>query len=355
MLHRMETAAAPLSTRLAIAGGLILLCLSGTEGAKGEEIAREKALEHPRILGAGECTECHRSEVKAWQETEHYRSRDLHQDPKAREIAEKLGISPVSRVRSSALCTQCHFTVQKLPDHPAKAIGGISCESCHGGALKWIDLHNTGDRRKPGDTSAEHQKRRAESVAAGMCAPEAIDQLAAKCFQCHIVTDETLVNVGGHPAGSEFFEMVSWLKGEVRHNFFESKGKTNAPIAPERRRLMFLVGKVVEMEYSLRGLARAEDKADYGKAMGRRCVTTRESIDEIVATLGEAAPEPLKDIQAAISEPGLLRFFNVGPLTRAADLVEEKAALLVEEHDGRDLSALDSLIPAEGEGKPFQP
>ena len=355
MLNQIERRSSRLVAAMALAAGPILIALGGTEATRGEDISREKALQHPHVLGAGECTECHRSEVKAWQETEHYRSRDLHQDPKAKEIAGKLGISPVSKVRSSALCTQCHFTVQKLPSHPAKAISGVSCESCHGGALKWIDLHNTGDRRKPGDTLAEQQKRRTESVAAGMCVPEAVDQLAAKCFQCHIVTDETLVNVGGHPTGSEFFELVSWLKGEVRHNFFESKGKTNAPISPERRRLLFLVGKVVEMEYSLRGLARAEEKADYGKAMGRRCVATRDAIGEIVAALGDETPEPLKEIHAAINEPGLLRFFNVGPLTRAADLVEEKAAVLVEQHDGSTFAALDSLIPDEGKGKPFQP
>lgn len=330
-----------------------LLC--GGSTLVGEEIAREKALQHPRVLGAGECTECHRSEVKAWQETEHYRSRDLHQNPKAKEIASKMGISPVSKVRSSALCTQCHFTVQKLPDHPAKAIGGISCESCHGGALKWIDVHNRGDRRKAGDTLAEQNQRRVDSDAGGMCAPEAIDRLAAKCFQCHIVTDEELVNVGGHPAGSEFFEMVTWLRGEVRHNFFESKGKTNAPISDERRRLLFVIGKVVEMEYSLRGLARAEEKADYGKAMGRRCIATRESIDEIVAALGDEAPSSLVEIQTAISEPGLLRFFNVGPLVRAAEVVESRVAELLADCEGRDLSVLDSLIPSEAKGKPFQP
>ena len=115
------------------------------------------------------------------------------------------------------------------------------------------------------------------------------------------------------------------------------------------------MGKLLEMEYSLRGLARAKEKADYGNAMGRRCGSTRKAIDQIIESLGDDAPPELKEIQTAISTPGLLKFFNVEPLTAAADAVEKLTAQFVEKNDGSKLGAVDSLIPTEGKGTTYEP
>ncbi|MCB1233581.1 MAG: cytochrome c family protein [Verrucomicrobiae bacterium] len=328
----------------------------GAPGRSGaEDIPFLKSLRHPLIVGAEECAECHRSEVKAWQLTDHFHSRDLHLNDKAGEIAEKMGIGPASRVRTSALCSQCHFTVQKMGDKPAKAIAGVSCESCHGGALNWIDIHNTGDRREPDDTTEDRSRRVAESAAAGLLGPVEIHKIAENCYRCHLVTDEALVNRGGHPPGSDGFELVSWLSGEVRHNFFDSKGGENRPLSPARRRVLYIVGRALEMEYSLRGLARATEKAEYGNAMGRRCVETRKALDAIADALGADTPAELREIRDAIGTPGLLKFFNVAPLEAAADAIEKQVALLVANHDGSRLGAVDALIPGEAIGKPHQP
>lgn len=323
--------------------------------AEGEEIARKKFLQHSQVISSEKCIECHESEIKAWQDTKHYANKDLHQNEKAAEIARKMGIASVAQIRTSALCTQCHFTVQKLGSSPAKAIGGVGCQSCHGGAKDWLEVHNTGDRRESDDSPAAMEKRVSEATAKGMIYPHAIHDVAANCYSCHIVTDEKLVNQGGHPPGSESFELVSWLKGEVRHNFFESKGEKNAETPIERQRQLYVVGKCLEMEYSLRGLARAEEKEDYGKAMGRRCIGVRKAIDEIVEKLGDDVPGELTKIQEAISTPGLLKFFNVDPLNSAADEVEKLTAEFVEKHDGSKLGAIDSLIPTEGKGTAYQP
>lgn len=342
-----------LFSKLLVKACPFILTLAVTLPCQGQDIAAKKFLQHSKVLGSEKCIECHESEIKALHETKHYANRDLHKNEKAAEIARKMGISSPARIQLSGLCTQCHFTVQKLGSAPAKAIGGVSCESCHGGAKDWLDLHNTGDRRDDGEKGL---KKRVElSQAAGLLYPFEVHKVASNCYSCHIITDEKLVNQGGHSPGSTDFELVSWLKGEVRHNFFESKGKTNAPTPKNRQRQLYVVGKALEMEYSMRGLARATGKADYYKAMGRRCVSTRKKIGEIIETLGDATPPELKKIQEAVSTQGLLSFENSGPLTAAAEEVDKQIGLFVKNNDGSKLEALDALIPAEGKGAAYTP
>ncbi|MAS97205.1 MAG: hypothetical protein CMO55_28780 [Verrucomicrobiales bacterium] len=316
---------------------------------EAQDVEDQKRAQHQMIVGSKECIECHESEVEAWHRTEHYFNKDLHKDEKAIEIAQKMGITSPAMIQKSALCTQCHFTVQQVGTAPAQVISGVSCESCHGGAKDWLDIHNAKDRREGEDSSAQI----ASATEKGMLYPHEIDKVAANCFSCHIVTNEDLVNIGGHPAGSDDFELVSWLKGEVRHNFFDSKGAKNAETPIERQRVQFVIGKMLEMEYSLRGLARAS-KSDYGNAMGRRCVSTRKQIEALVELLGDNAGA-LGPMLEKISVPGLLKFGNTDALQEAADAVEAAAGEFEEAHDGSQLGSVDPIIPDSGKGDVYQP
>lgn len=347
--HFQNTFLAPVSTL-----GTIFLAFAISFNSFGQDIVAKKFLQHSKIIGADKCIECHESEIKAWHDTTHYANKDLHKNEKAAKIAGKMGINSPSKIRQSGLCTQCHFTVQKLGNAPAKAIDGVSCENCHGGARDWLEVHNTGDRRDDNDPAA-FKARVAASQTKGMLHPSEVHKVVQNCYACHIVTDEKLVNQGGHSPGSSTFELVSWLKGEVRHNFFESKGRTNAPTPQNKQRQLYVVGKVLEMEYSMRGLSRATEKSDYYKSMGRRCVSTRQEINEIIATLGDAAPSELNKIREAITVQGLLSFENSGPLTSAADELNQQIASFVKKNDGSKLKALDALIPTRGKGKAYEP
>lgn len=322
-----------------------------TASAGADEIAAKKFPQHSQVVGQSECIECHESEIKAWQTTKHYANKDLHQNEKALEIARKMGITSAVAIRTSALCTQCHFTVQKLGTAPAKVIDGVSCESCHGGAKDWIDVHNTGDRRDGDDTTAA----RAKAKAAGMLPPEDLHLLAENCFSCHIITNEELVNKGGHPATSPDFELVAWLNGEVRHNFFASKGKSNDATPIERKRMLYIAGAALELEYSLRGLARATEKADYGNAMGRNSGASRSRLNAIIEALGDAAPAELKKMGELVNTDGLLKFFNVDPLTAAADGLGEQLKAFSANHDGSAFGAIDGMLPSEGKGAAYHP
>ena len=95
-----------------------------------------------------------------------------------------------------------------------------------------------------------------------MIRPKAMYTLAKNCYGCHVVPREKLVNVGGHPAGSKF-ELVSWSQGEIRHNLWYGNGKDNKLASAKRKRLMFVVGLVVELETALRAVGKATQKKSY--------------------------------------------------------------------------------------------
>ena len=170
-----------------------------------------------KLKGPDECGECHKKEVEAWRTTRHYKTfNELARTKEAKEIGKKLGLK---RLKSESDCLSCHFTQMEVKGK-AKTVAGITCESCHGPARDWIDIHSDygGKDVKKEDESPAHRKERlAKSEAAGMLRPDDLYAVANNCYQCHLVPNENLVNKGGHKAGSAF-ELVAWSQGEVRQN-----------------------------------------------------------------------------------------------------------------------------------------
>ena len=217
-----------------------------------------------QVLGSEACEKCHASEVRVWKMTPHYDTYlTLHRKAEAQQIASRLGISSF---KQDSACTKCHYTMQSAHGG-IEAISGISCESCHGAAQNWIEIHN--DYGGPGvqreAESAEHRYQRlSRSIAGGMRNPINVYLVAQSCYRCHTVPDERLVNQGGHKAGSMDFEIVSWSQGTVRHNFVRSDGKSIDPSTKERLRQLFVAGMIADLEFSLRATAEATQKAEFG-------------------------------------------------------------------------------------------
>ena len=70
--------------------------------------------------------------------TPHFATFDeLHRKPEAKAIADKLGLRSVKR---NDECIKCHYTTQTVDGHP-RIVAGVSCESCHGAARDWIEMH----------------------------------------------------------------------------------------------------------------------------------------------------------------------------------------------------------------------
>ena len=215
------------------------------------------------VTGAGECARCHTIEALAWNKSHHYKTfKNLPVSPEAEAIADKLDIFDITE---EAACLQCHFTL-KDEGGGAKAISGISCELCHGAGKDWVNIHNDLGEYKddPSKEPAEHKKARLEkSFAAGMNPLTGFYDFVSSCYKCHTVPNEELVNVGGHKAGSDF-EFIAWSQGEVRHNFLKDE-VVNATRPREHLQLLYVVGRALDLEYGLRGLAKATSDDVYAR------------------------------------------------------------------------------------------
>src|SRR5262249_15247572 len=133
-----------------IAVATLFMFAVGAWSAAGEEAKVGPAIpDSSKVVGPDQCAKCHQPEVQQWMKTPHYATFDsLHRKPRAKEIADKLGVQSIKR---SDICTQCHYTMQNQEGRN-RVVAGVSCESCHGGALGWLTMHS--DYGGPGVTHA---------------------------------------------------------------------------------------------------------------------------------------------------------------------------------------------------------
>ncbi len=302
-----------------------------------------------KVEGPNACVECHKKEGSIWKNTHHHSTfRDMPRSKKAREIGRKMKIK---RMKASSLCLGCHFTSQKVKKKK-KAIAGISCESCHGAGKNYIKVHAefSGKKNKESESKAEARQRWVKSEKAGMIRPTTIYRLAKNCYSCHVVPREDLVNVGGHPAGSKF-ELYSWSQGEIRHNVWYSKGKSNPVANAKRRRKLFIVGLAVELETALRAVGGAKKRKAYAVRMALRADAARKKL----AAAAKALPD-VGELSAMVQfgHSAGLKLDNADALTNAADGVASEAKKFEKNHDGSALAGIDSLIPGSDKfkGKP---
>ena len=329
--------------RLAGALGACALALAFA-AAPHEASSQELRLDPANVVGPDACGECHKSSVTSWTLTHHATTfRNLPRSDKAKEITGNLGIK---RIKAESDCLTCHFTSAMDGDR-VKPIAGISCESCHGAGKGWIDVHSDyggKDVTRESETAAHRDQRFADSEAAGMIRPTRLYDVAANCYGCHTVPNERLVNVGGHAAGSRF-ELVAWTQGELRHNVWYSKENDEA--SAERKRMMYVVGRALDLEFGLRGVARATEKADYAVAMAKRAKRAIKRLEQIAEVVSIAEVDEI----LAAAGAAKLKLNNEAALTEAADAVSAAARRLAEAYDGSTFAALDPLIPGSDKYK----
>ena len=324
-------------------------------------------------VGAESCGECHRDELTAWKRTAHQRGYlSMHRLPAAKEIARRLG---VKRIKRDPGCISCHYAPK--PESPKlRAATGVACESCHGPAAHWLDVHSSygdADATRETETETHRAARQQRSLASGMNPPFALDRLLRRCYDCHLVADRELVEVGGHPLASIGFEAVAWSQGEVRHNYCFSDGEGNRETSPRRRQQMYAIGRSLELEAILRAQADAGSAGPYTDGLSELGATALEAFAAIV----ERAPHPaLQEAQhalAALAAGSSLKGANARPaataetpataptetaappappdrqaLLAAADALATTAASLAQtdDPDAALLAALEALLPA---------
>ncbi len=126
--------------------------------------------------------------------------------PLAKRIGEHLGIADVQK---AGQCLDCHAdNVPAAQRGPHFSLAdGVGCESCHGGADRWLGVHVSG--------KAGH----AENVAAGMVALEDPQVRAQVCTSCHVGTASKHVDhslyASGHPRLN--FELDTYTAAGANH------------------------------------------------------------------------------------------------------------------------------------------
>jgi hypothetical protein len=320
-------------------------------GLSNPAFSKEVSPETMATLGPKACANCHKSSIRAWKPTHHFKTfKALTRNKEAKVIAKKMGIK---RMKSGSDCLTCHFT-SKPKKGKTKVVAGISCESCHGPAKGWMDIHSDfgGKGVKAADETPEHKVTRfAESVKNGMIRPSNLYDVGKNCYSCHTVPNEKLVNTGGHTAGSDF-ELVKWSQGEVRHNVWYDD-KVNGSPAVERLRMMYIIGKALDLEYALRGLAKATEEQTYYTSMVKRQQTASADLQQVADKLKVA--EITAIVTAASSAE--VKVNNLDALNGAADKVGAAAQAVAKKFDGAQFAAIDGLLPAAADykGAVFQP
>ncbi len=179
------------------------------------------AAEPGQYVGVGSCasSQCHGSvnpresanvlqnEYRTWKKHDpHSRAWQVLLNEDSKRIAHHLGIPAPEKAPQ---CLECHSThVAKGNAQPSFQVeDGVSCESCHGAAEKWLSSHAARD--------ASHSS----NVSLGMTDLSTPSSQATLCLSCHFGSDDKYVNhrlIGaGHPRLS--FELDTFQNIQPRH------------------------------------------------------------------------------------------------------------------------------------------
>ncbi|MEE9293207.1 MAG: multiheme c-type cytochrome, partial [Acidobacteriota bacterium] len=323
--------------------------------------AAEETAKAERIIGPdgsdNACSNCHVREIEAWKQTRHFSTFvDRHRSERAKEIQANLGRAGAkASMKRSKDCRQCHYTSQ-IANGRLRPRWGVSCESCHGAGRDWNNIHNKlggdaagktmrwGEGRK--EDAAGREARLTAAAGKGMIHSEMLYEIATNCFGCHTVPNESLVNNGKHRAGSDF-DLVMWSQGEVRHNYLSSPGApdspTNRAATQKEKRTRYVIGAMVDLEFTLRNLANVAEKGGaFHTAMVERANRARAKVDAILKAVA------IPDLSAAVKAVP-------SPVTEGtaigSDLAESIGRASRAFAGNRpDLSAIDPQIPTGAKG-----
>jgi hypothetical protein len=333
------------------------------------------------IAGRDNCAQCHVEELNALERSSHDRKAwSLLDHPKAAGFAKAVGVTDIKGV---SICTECHGTLQNF--HVQRSVLPVkTCESCHGhasGDNGWLTKHYDFGLGRTVDNSTkmsdllvdrlketkEHRVQRlAACTEAGMNCSENITEIAKNCLNCHLVPNEKLLNAG-HPFSSSF-ELVRWASGEVRHNFLldpnlNSEAPTNWSDAMRngpgrtvagRKRIMYLSGKLADLEVSLR--IRAGVTSTSRRSLGDR---VNDRILDIQEELEDIDISELKSVLDAIKEVTRTSIRKITDQDKTiynslADDVAKAAKRFVTAHAAGDQLPAEIKVRKTAKGKPYK-
>jgi len=254
-------------------------------------------------------------------------------------IASALGIADATK---SQQCTVCHSPMQSVPDKAlltdVKRDTGVSCESCHGAAEKWIRSHVRPD--------FTHQQR----VALGLRDLETPYQRANSCAGCHTNISPELIKAK-HPElkfelarqinslpkhwqeRTEASSATYWLAGQavvLREWSWQLAGKRDVSLLTRWRAMQWLLKKTKTGDRILPALSDAATPDDF------------ERVKQAADRLAMAASKENLDSAQQFQELIALKADFSGKLVEDAELAR-RAELLV--------FALRANAPIDKDGK----
>ena len=120
---------------------------------------------------------------------------------------------------------------------------------------------------------------------------------------------------------------------------------------PERKRILYVLGKMADLDVSLRNLAAAKEDGAYSQAMANRAKAAAGNLDDIKEIVKEldAVATAFKQIKLKLKPE------HKEMLLAVADKVAVAAAKVEKNHDGTKLKDLDDVIPKMGNGPRYDP
>lgn len=358
---------------------IVVLWLGRCEPVGAQDWSVEQDVDPARVIGHQQCAKCHQSELSAWSQSHHaMESYALLSKPEAGEITKKLGIPQATQDQR---CTTCHETQRH-----GGGLKAVSCESCHShagpqGRGGWIDVHHDlGPGLNPPPTWSDRSRETVQHFTSrmqacgglGMRKSENLYRLARNCFECHAVGNETLVNLGGHPAGKvgkEGIEFLAWSQGEVRHNFLADPASNaeaatawlaartgEARTVETHKRLMFVVGQIALLEVGLRNRARATQRGNFLDAANKRILGAKATLAKITTRVQIDELDSVVAITKTLKRTTLRKLHPQDPATygEMADMVAF-AGHAVSNSDATHWQKIDRLLPRRYKGDVFQP
>ena len=233
-----------------------------------------------KFVGPGSCSAsaCHgsiqpRSTTKVLQnEYSTWITQDKHAhaytaltEPLGRQMAAILKIGPADK---APRCLVCHALSVPEAQHAREfdVAEGVSCESCHGPASKWLGPHI--------QPTAAH----ADMVRLGLVDNKSLSARTERCLTCHLgapgmSVDHELI-AAGHP--DLRFELDSFTAVEPPH--WVEKGPNGGPADPLFGVRAWAVGQAVQLQSSMQRLARHAHSGPWPEFSEMDCMTCHHAL-----------------------------------------------------------------------------
>lgn len=350
---------------ICVCGAMLMCIVAAADAVPPQERARSEAA---KIIGPEKsaysqvwCGYCHVLEASVWRQSKHAIGFSLTH--KTDQTAQILGALDLRSMKRDGDCRRCHYT-SVLSGGQLRPAWGVTCESCHGAAVDWINVHNRRDGTLNGELliwgtgksgKSEKPVSRAQRLSKarqqGMIDSEQLYALVKRCYGCHLVDDERLINKTVHTDGARFI-LPGWLDGEVRHRFASSPGApthpSNPPLAIERKRVIYVLGSLVELESTMRALSKVNET---GSKYHRVLIDRANSARSRVKAVADLAALPHVASALAVVPPDLTTASTIDPAW--ANEIAGIASQFVTDTSGATMQQIDELIPHEYRGSVY--